>query len=363
MLSLGRCNIFVGDNGSGKTSLLEAIHLLSHGKSFRHHEPKRYISHGQTACTVWASLQDGNTLAICKNKDATTQLRHNQTFVHAQSTLSKILPTLLIDPANMHLFEEGSNSRRQLLDWLCFHRDEGFYGAWLGYQRLLKQRNHLLKHPNAATMTSQIHAWDNQLSTHATSLHHSRQAMFEQWQTQFSLMVDTLLPSHKGALKLSYQAGFDDSRPLKQILRERLASDIELGYTRIGAHRADIGFVLDFYGKKESALHILSRGEKKLLIIALKLSQLGVVCHNNHHSHQNSPVALPLVLIDDITAELDDTALHRLLDKLGHLPCQLFITSLDDKPVNHLRQLNPHDTIHHFRMQGGTITPTTTPKQ
>lgn len=139
------CNVIIGANGSGKTSLLEAIFLLSRGKSFRHHQPKRYIQHHQNTVTVHAKLNDSSTLAIQKQADATTLLRLNQTTVYNQSILTEQLPTLLIDPSTMDMLEQGSASRRQLLDWLVFHMKQGFHPQWVAYQRLLKQRNSLLK--------------------------------------------------------------------------------------------------------------------------------------------------------------------------------------------------------------------------
>ena len=153
-LTLAACNLIVGANGSGKTSLLEAVFLLSRGKSFRHHEPKRYIRHHQSACTVWArtKFEESCTLAIQKKLDETGKsdsiLRFNEHTVSTQSTLSFHLPTLLIDPVSMSLLDEGSTSRRQMLDWLTFHIQPKFYHQWLQYQRLLKQRNALLKHPS-----------------------------------------------------------------------------------------------------------------------------------------------------------------------------------------------------------------------
>lgn len=86
------CNVIIGANGSGKTSLLEAIFLLSRGKSFRHHQPKRYIQHHQDNATVHAKLSDSSTLAIQKQADATTILRLNQTTVYNQSILTEQLP-------------------------------------------------------------------------------------------------------------------------------------------------------------------------------------------------------------------------------------------------------------------------------
>ena len=90
-------------------------------------------------------------------------LRFNEHTVSTQSTLSFHLPTLLIDPVSMSLLDEGSISRRQMLDWLTFHIQPKFYHQWLQYQRLLKQRNALLKHPSVHHKLPELFAWDEQL--------------------------------------------------------------------------------------------------------------------------------------------------------------------------------------------------------
>ena len=124
-MQAAQCNAIIGVNGSGKTSLLESVFLLSRGKSFRHHQPKRYIQHHKQATTVHARLADGSTAAIQKQTDATTILRLNQATVYNQSILTEQLPTLLIDPSSMDMLEQGSASRRQLLDWIVFHMKPG----------------------------------------------------------------------------------------------------------------------------------------------------------------------------------------------------------------------------------------------
>lgn len=329
-LSVTQCNVIVGKNGSGKTSLLEAVFLLSRGKSFRHHEPKRYIQHHAKSCAVWACIDHQKTIAIQKQLDlaglASTLLKVNQTTVHSQSALSFLLPTLLIDPTGMSVLEEGSASRRQLLDWLAFHVEPRFYPTWLSYQRLLKQRNALLK--SVHLPTAELVAWDRELSVSAQALHECRQAVFGRWQGFFGAMVARLLPDYEGQLQLSYQAGFDVQAGLFETLKSRLHQDRELGYTRIGAHRADVVIALKNISEqgdrlKEQAVNVLSRGEKKLLITALKLSQLQLICE---HLHDIKPV----VLIDDVDAELDQRAVGILLDAVLDLPCQLFITSLQE---------------------------------
>ena len=370
------CNVIIGANGSGKTSLLEAIFLLSRGKSFRHHQPKRYIQHHQNAVTVYAKLNDTSTLAIQKQADATTVLRLNQTTVYNQSILTEQLPTLLIDPSTMDMLEQGSASRRQLLDWLVFHMKQGFHPQWLAYQRLLKQRNSLLKKTRHLTQVqlAELKSWDKGLSNHAALIHHYRERIFLDWQPYFAESIAQLLPAYAEQLSLSYNAGYDTNVALDIQLNERLEQDLQLGYTRIGNHRADIHvhwrsnvstasddkiantiFKSDTNLKipvlKEQAANVLSRGEKKLLITALRLSQLPLLLNTektsnlpNHGAHNQ---VTPVVLLDDITAELDNRAIEILLSTLSQLPCQVFMTSLTDEilPLVHQYWSEPN-TFH-----------------
>lgn len=374
-LPLTQCNLIIGANGSGKTSILEALFLLSRGKSFRSHQPKLYITHKHSHCTVFARLQDDSRLGIEKHSDASTTLKLNGQILTAQSQLTARLPTTLIDPASMDILEQGSNLRRQLLDWLAFHVKPDFYPQWLAYQRLLKQRNSLLKqsrHLNDLNR-QQLQAWDNMLAEHASCIHHYRQQVFGTWQHSFNHVLALLLPQYSYQIELNYQAGFDPNIPLQQTLHDRLQSDLKLGYTRVGSHRADIQVLwrgsqtdvaaqdafyqdgFDEYGQiddgeqtgdggqtdvsrqrmrhKMLATNVLSRGEKKLLITALKLSQLPLlpVNHSSYGLISGSGGQLtsrPIVLLDDIDAELDANAMQVLLSTLATVPCQLFITSL-----------------------------------
>ena len=371
------CNVIIGVNGSGKTSLLEAIFLLSRGKSFRHHQPKRYIQHHQDAVIVHARLNDSSTLAIQKQADATTVLRLNQTTVYNQSILTEQLPTLLIDPSSMDMLEQGSASRRQLLDWLVFHMKQGFHPQWVAYQRLLKQRNSLLKKSRQLTpvQLTELKSWDKGLASHAALIDHYRERVFSDWQPYFAKSITQLLPIYAEQLSLSYNAGYDTNIPLDIQLNERLEQDLQLGYTRIGNHRADIHVhwrssnlperanneaegsasaapkIIEKVNTaaklppiKEQAANVLSRGEKKLLITALRLSQLPLLLNDEKNAiaiekesngatlpnDHNKARATPVVLLDDITAELDDRAIEVLLSTLAQLPCQVFMTSLTD---------------------------------
>jgi len=364
------CNVIIGANGSGKTSLLEAIFLLSRGKSFRHHQPKRYIQHHQNSTTVHAKLNDSRTLAIQKQADATTILRLNQTTVYNQSILTEQLPTLLIDPSTMDMLEQGSASRRQLLDWLVFHMKQGFHPQWMAYQRLLKQRNSLLKSTRHLTKVqlAELKSWDKGLSNHAALIHHYREQVFIEWKPYFAKSIVQLLPSYAEQLSLSYNAGYDTSVALDVQLNERLEQDLQLGYTRIGNHRADIhvhwrsdestnDLTIDDSTKlptlKEQAANVLSRGEKKLLITALRLSQLPLLLNDRESSNSFndnlSSKSTPVVLLDDITAELDDRAIEILLSTLAKLPCQVFMTSLTDDILSLVNELWSQPNTFHVK--------------
>ena len=392
------CNLVIGANGSGKTSLLEAIFLLSRGKSFRHHQPKRYIQHHQSAAIVHARLTDSTTLAIQKQADATTLLRLNQSTVYNQSILTEQLPTLLIDPSSMDMLEQGSASRRQLLDWLVFHMKPGFHPQWLAYQRLLKQRNSLLKQTKnlSSGQLAELQSWDKGLANNASLIHHYREQVFNAWQPYFATSIAELLPAYADQLSLSYNAGYDTTTPLDNQLNERLAQDLQLGYTRIGSHRADVHVhwlseqVSEIRSQKdnkteslkvlesndientvklpilkEQAANVLSRGEKKLLITALRLSQLPMLFDNMKVAEEsvegntidltkikdesNRSDVTPVVLLDDITAELDERAIEILLATLAQSPCQVFITSLSNEILPLIKKYWSDPTMFHVK--------------
>ncbi|WP_019672125.1 DNA replication/repair protein RecF [Psychrobacter lutiphocae] len=384
-ISLGQCNVFVGANGSGKTSLLESLYLLSRGKSFRHHQPKRYITHHAKTATVHAKFADGGSMAIQKAQDASSVMRLGQQNVYVQSALAKQLPSLLIDPSSMDILEMGSGSRRQLLDWIAFHVKPGFHPQWLAYQRLLKQRNVLLKQsPRLSTYQMQeLMAWDKGLATHAALITHYRQQAFVEWKPVFEELIEKLLPEYAPFIQLKFSAGYNTKFALDELLQQRLAQDCHMGYTRIGCHRADVQVLwvdddetrqLQFEQQqalqselsqptlgedtlREQAANVLSRGEKKLLITALRLSQLPLLVSLSSSGvslEEAVSEALPVVLLDDITAELDERGLEILLQTLSKLSCQVFITSLDTQIMDKIINYWPQAKLFHVKQ--GSVT-------
>ena len=317
-------NVFYGRNGSGKTSVLEAIHLLATGRSFRTHIPKNYIQLNTPNALVFAQSAT-DKIGMQKLISGEQLIKVNGDLVATQGQLAKILPLQHLEPQSTDIIDYGAKPRRQMLDWLMFHVEPEFYSTWQFYARALKQRNSLLK-SNRHLSLSDLEPWNKMLSDYGEILHSLRAMVIDQWQIYLQEDLKKLLPDLD--IQMQYQAGFHSETGLFNDLTNYHYKDLERGYTEYGPHRADIRLKTTM-GEADV---VLSRGQKKLLIMALKLSQIAML-----HSCSKETV----VLLDDLTAELDLTAQQRLIERLSELGSQVFITTLEYESVkNHLHDLS-----------------------
>ncbi|MEB6481460.1 DNA replication/repair protein RecF [Acinetobacter vivianii] len=317
-------NIFYGSNGSGKTSILESIHLLATGRSFRTHIPKHYIQYEADDAIVFAQSAS-ERIGMQKLASGEQLIKVNGDTIATQGQLAKLLPLQHIDPQSTDIIDHGAKPRRQLLDWLMFHVEPEFYFAWQYYSRALKQRNSLLKSRRNLSLAD-LEPWNKMLSDYGEILHSQRVGIVEQWNQFFQEDLQQLLPNLE--IELEYHAGFHTEQGLLQDLIQQHQRDQERRYTEYGPHRADLRLKTP-YGNADD---VLSRGQKKLLIMALKLSQIAML----HASNKET-----VVLLDDLTAELDLAAQQRLIERLSQLGSQVFMTTLDHTLVlKHLHDLS-----------------------
>lgn len=323
MKDLQPFTVLYGDNGSGKTSVLEAVHVLATGRSFRTHIAKNYIQHQQPYAIVFAEMKM-DKVGVQKFTSGDQLIKVNGDRIATQSQLAQLLPLQHIDPLSIEIIDHGSKPRRQLLDWLMFHVEPEFYQVWQQYSRILKQRNSLLKKRKNVTLAS-ISPWNVLLAEYGEQLHAQRLSILMQWQVFFEQEIKQLLPDVH--IDLVYSAGFQEDLEFVEILQQQHSKDYERGHTEYGPHRADLKLKMQ-YG---AAHNVLSRGQKKLLVVALKLSQIAML-----HASEKETV----VLLDDFTAELDTVAQRRLLERLNELGSQVFLTTLDHAAVQkHLHDL------------------------
>lgn len=336
-------NIFYGANGSGKSSILEALHLLASGRSFRTNLVRQYLQQGELDGLIYAE-STYYRLGLQKFASGEQIIRLNGDTVATQSELARLLPVQLIDPDTVSLLDTGSKPRRQLMDWLMFHVEHEFHGLWLRYQRALRQRNNLLKHPlsDQKVWLSSIQSWEHGLAEYGEQIHTLRQKVMLDWQPLFEHYREQLLPQIK--VTLDYSAGFDQQQPLLDNLQQHRSRDMERGTTQHGPHRADLRLKTPLGVADE----VLSRGQKKLLMIALKLSQIHMVQDLNKET---------VVLLDDFSAELDDLAQGRLLATLASLNSQVFMTTLTSAAIDHMQHSLNFSTVAVYEVSEGRVQP------
>ncbi|TCB40769.1 DNA replication/repair protein RecF [Acinetobacter terrestris] len=330
-------NVFYGQNGSGKTSILEAIHLLATGRSFRTHIPKNYIQNETGDAIVFAQSAT-EKIGMQKFLSGEQLIKVNGDHIATQGQLAKILPLQHIDPQSTDIIDYGAKPRRQLIDWLMFHVEPDFYHAWQYYSRALKQRNSLLKSKRNLSLND-LEPWNKMLAEYGEMLHSQRSGIVEQWKVYFEQDLKQLLPNLE--IQMEYVAGFHSELGLLHDLTVHHQKDLDRRYTEYGPHRADLRLKTTL----GDADVVLSRGQKKLLIVALKLSQIAMLHACNKET---------VVLLDDVTAELDLTAQRRLIERLSQLGSQVFITTLEHESVKkHLHDLSISYQL--FNVENGQV--------
>lgn len=344
-----RINILHGDNGSGKTSLLEAIHLLGMARSFRSTRLNPVISHEQTSCTVFGQvrLADGqsNALGISRDRSGEARIRINGQSIKSAAELADALPLQLINPDSFRLLEGAPKLRRQYLDWGVFHVEPRFLQAWQRLQQALRQRNSWLRH-GTLDAASQA-AWNRELSSASDEIDEYRRAYIQLLKPVFEKTLASLLDLE--GFQLSYYRGWDKDRTLAEVLAASIERDKLMGHTQAGPQRADLRLRI----VNHNAAETLSRGQQKLVVCALRIAQ--------GHLVSDAKRGQCIYLVDDLPSELDDQhrlALCRLLEQLN---CQVFITCVDS---NVLREGWRDDTpVSLFHVEHGAIAQVHVPRE
>ena len=302
-------NLLWGSNGAGKSSVLEAIHLLGRGSSFRGNDVRSLLSHGAERCLVSAKLEHSGVTIGTEFTRSELTYRIDGAAAANRAALSERLPVVFLGQESHRLLTEGPQQRRRFLDWGVFHVEPRFLMAWRRYQRALKQRNTALRHGQ------RLAPWDEELVKLATEITEFRGAYLNRLAPYVQYYLAALCELKDFTLKLF--PGWRQDTTLAEALKHGLEQDKTFGYTRYGAHRADLVIKTDGRQAKE----VVSRGQQKLLICALTLAQAMLVNENEATSC--------VVLIDDLAAELDPDHRLKLLALLAALGSQVFITATD----------------------------------
>lgn len=331
---------FCGENGSGKTSVLEAIHLLATGQSFRSTQQKNLIQYEQPFLRVRAQLRldhagDCHQLGIEKGRDGSTQIKHNKQAVHRIADLANILPLRSVTPDSHALVSGSPLLRRRYMDWGVFHVEQGIHFPWREYNRLLAQRNSLLK---SSFHEAHLTSIDEIFCPFAESIAEAR----KNYCNRLGLLLPEILDSLDTQidLRINHNQGWQNGESFAAALFAKREQCRRFRTTSIGPHRAD----LQLYAGGKPAREILSRGQQKLVLYALTLAQV-TDFHRIRKSHM-------VMLCDDLQSELDESRtlkLTQLLLEQGH---QLFVTGT--RPI----KLEATDSQIMFHVEQGSVSNT-----
>lgn len=308
-------NFFYGANGAGKTSILEAIYYLGLGRSFRSKNALSLLSHNSDSFVVFANIYSKQTnipVGVTRNSNNSTQIRIAEDSVRTHLKITELCPLQLIAAKDYRLIEGGAEYRRQIMDWGLFHVEQNFMTTWQKARQALRQCNATLK--TRSVDKNQLGFWQNELVVAANYLNEYRQRYVKALQVFVTDMLNGLLPSYN--VELSYYAGWDEKQPLGDILAMNFENDMRIGYVTAGPHRADIKIKF----KNVNVQEILSRGQQKVLIYALRLAQGKLL--------QEQIGKKCVYLIDDLPSELDVEKRDQIFDILNNMKIQSFITGI-----------------------------------
>jgi DNA replication and repair protein RecF len=305
-------NILYGENGSGKTSILEAIYLLGLAKSFRSSQLKPLIQHGKQECSVFGALSSGISLGVSKVNRGSQLVKISGKKAKNIAELASNLPLQLINSDTFEILEGSPKKRRSFIDWGTFHVEHQFFDAWRHGQRALQHRNNLLRN---GAKNAELEPWTIELTRHGKKVDLFRGAYVDSYLPVFTEILGKLI--NLDSLSLEYDRGWDSQLELGDALEDSLGKDLKYGYTSIGPHRADLKIKVG----QNYAVDILSRGQQKLLICAMKIAQ-GQLLKMERGIES-------LYLIDDLPAELDENNRVKVCSLLESINSQVFITCVE----------------------------------
>lgn len=311
-------NVFVGENGVGKTSILEALSLLSRGRSFRGGSADVWIQRGAERLQLGASVESAGAvhrLGLERRRQGVV-VRVDGEAAGGLAALARWCPVLIFEPETHELISGAAEHRRSLLHWLLFHVEPVFAERWKSFQRALQQRNAALR---LECSDAELEGWDLAVAEAGEAVG----ALEAHWMPRVGATwvqaAETLLP-HLGVAGFDFDPGWEGSA-LGASLRALRPRDRALGYTTQGPHRSDWTLSFARAPRRES----LSRGQQKLACIACLLGAAKL--YTEHHGEP------PVFAIDDLFSELDQQHQRRVLEALQAAGVQLWVSGVERSPA------------------------------
>lgn len=314
-------NLITGANGAGKTSIIEAIHLMGYGRSFRGRVRDGMIRSGASQCEVfirWNENRPGERYAGLLHTGNTWQAKLNGEGTSSLTELCAEIPVVSFEPGSHELIGGGAEHRRRYLDWGLFHVEQEFIQHWRRYARALKQRNSLLKTQASSAL---LNPWEREMALSGEIITRSRANYLELLSPELNDTVGKYLPELGGA-QLHFVPGWKRQEiSLLDALTLSRTRDLQSGNTSVGPHRADWRVDYENLPNRET----LSRGQEKLTALACVMAQA------ENYAHRKSE--WPVVCMDDLSSELDLQHQEQVLSHLAASNAQVILTATESPEI------------------------------
>ena len=299
-----KINCFVGENGIGKTNILDAVYHLAFGKSYFNPVASQNIKHNQDFFVidgVFDKNEQDEKIVVSLKRGQKKIIKRNGKPYERFSDHIGFIPLVIISPADRDLIIEGSDTRRKFIDSVISQNDKTYLDNLISYNKILSQRNALLKYfaLNNTFNPDTIAVYNEQLHEYGTSIFKVRKAFIDSFSPIFDVHY-TAISNDKESVSLSYKSDLFNEE-LITLLEKNINKDRTLQYTSVGIHKDDLNFSISNYPIKKFG----SQGQQKSFLIALKLAQFDFI-------KQLSGVA-PILLLDDVFDKLDENRVSQII--------------------------------------------------
>ena len=300
-----KINCFVGNNGVGKTNILDAIYHLSFGKSYFNPVTSQNINHHADFFVVNGIYEKENReekVVVSAKKGNKKVIKRNAKVYERFADHIGFLPLVIISPADRDLITEGSDTRRKFIDGVISQSDKSYLSNLLGYTKILAQRNALLKYfaLNNTFNADTLAVYNEQLEGFGTPIFEKRKQFLERFAPIFNERYKAISGDTEN-VTLTYNSTLSNM-PLKHSLTNALPKDRSLQYTSVGIHKDDLQFEINGHPVKKFG----SQGQQKSYLIALKLAQFDFI--------KQESGTTPLLLLDDIFDKLDENRVQHIIE-------------------------------------------------
>ena len=339
-----KMNCLFGDNGMGKTNLLDALYYLSFTKNYTNLSDIQLINHGADFCVLQGYYSEGEITEeiYCgiKRKQKKVFKRNKKEYERLSEHIG-LIPIVMISPADTDLIQRGSEERRKFVDMLICQYDKEYLQALIYYNKALIQRNSLLKENTSLSDTSLFEILEEQMIHHGQIIYEKRKTFISDFLPVFKRYY-SIISDESETVDLQYESQLDDFS-LIELLSEKREKDKILGYTSAGIHKDDFNFLLDNYLIRK----IGSQGQNKTYLIALKLAQFSFFMQKG---------SVPILLLDDLFDKLDAKRVEKIIQLVSQPEFgQIFITDTNRKYLDEILTSMQYD-YKLFQVNQGVIT-------